>query len=96
MEARFSAELLSDLTCVNTLVDHLERYRGKRLRPTLVLASALTAGDDAELTQEHEVLGAVVEMVHMATLVHDDVLDEADVRRAGARRSTAWRATRRR
>lgn len=84
VEARFSAELLSDLTCVNQLVDHLERYRGKMLRPTLVLASALTAGEDAELTDRHEVLGAVVEMVHMATLVHDDVLDEADVRRRGA------------
>ena len=84
VEARFAAELLSDLTCVNTLVEHLERYRGKMLRPTLVLASALTAGRDAELTDRHEVLGAVVEMIHMATLVHDDVLDEADVRRRGA------------
>ncbi len=85
VEVRFTAELLSDLGCVNTLVGHIERYRGKMLRPSLVL---LTAGavrpDQARASEAHLVLATVVEMVHMATLVHDDILDEADVRRRGA------------
>src|SRR4051812_40780692 len=60
------------------LVEHVSRYRGKRLRPALLLLIARACG---RLTPAHHVLGAVVEMVHTATLVHDDVLDHATVRR---------------
>ncbi len=51
------------------------------LRPTLLLLAGKACG---EVGQEHLVLATVVEMVHMATLVHDDVLDEAELRRNGA------------
>ena len=79
--AIFDRELASDLDCVNRLTTHIQRYRGKLLRPRLLLLTGQACG---ELRPEHEVLAATVEMVHMATLVHDDVLDEADVRRHGA------------
>jgi octaprenyl-diphosphate synthase len=81
VERRFHDELAGDLACVNTLVRHVSRFRGKMLRPTLVLLSGRAAG---ELTDEHITIATVVEMVHMATLVHDDVLDEAELRRKGA------------
>lgn len=85
VEARFAAELLSDLPCVNTLVGHVERYRGKMLRPMLVLVTGMAAAPTRpELTDAHRVVATVVEMVHMATLVHDDILDEAEIRRRGA------------
>ncbi len=87
VQQRFSAELLSDTPCVNQLVEHVERYRGKMLRPTLVVVSAMaTVGRDDLGEQRDAVLtaAAVCEMVHMATLVHDDVLDDAQVRRRGA------------
>jgi len=74
----FDRELGSDLAFVNDLVDQVRRYRGKLLRPRLLLLSGAATGRNG---QGHIVLAAVVEMVHMATLVHDDVLDEADVRR---------------
>lgn len=74
----FDRELGSDLAFVNDLVDQVRRYRGKLLRPRLLLLSGAATG---RIGQGHIVLAAVVEMVHMATLVHDDVLDEADVRR---------------
>jgi octaprenyl-diphosphate synthase len=77
----FHDELNSDLPCVNVLVRHVGRFRGKMLRPTLLLLSGKACG---ELTDAHIVLATVVEMVHMATLVHDDVLDEAELRRKGA------------
>jgi octaprenyl-diphosphate synthase len=63
---------------VARLVNHLGHYRGKRLRPALLLLTARACGD---VTPSHHVLGAVVEMIHTATLVHDDVLDQATVRR---------------
>jgi octaprenyl-diphosphate synthase len=81
VEKRFLAELKSDIACVNTLVKHVSRFRGKMLRPTLVLMTGKACGD---ITPAHETIATVVEMVHMATLVHDDVLDEAELRRKGA------------
>ena len=74
----FDDELFSELPFVNALCDRVRQYRGKMLRPALLLLSARACGT---LTDEHLTLAAVVEMVHMATLVHDDVLDDAEVRR---------------
>jgi octaprenyl-diphosphate synthase len=85
VEAIFAKQLASDLPAVNELCRHVERYRGKRLRPTLLLLSGLAAagGDAARgCGERHRRLAAVVEMIHVATLVHDDVLDEAEVRRS--------------
>jgi octaprenyl-diphosphate synthase len=80
-------QLASDLPAVNALCRHVERYRGKMLRPTMVLVSGLAAKgeaiEQAILTPAHRTLAAVTELIHMATLVHDDVLDEAVVRRRG-------------
>ncbi|MEO0588155.1 MAG: polyprenyl synthetase family protein [Planctomycetota bacterium] len=83
VESRFRAELYSDLDCVNELVSYVERYRGKMLRPTLVIAAGLAAKPDGAVPEPLRIVATVVEMVHMATLVHDDILDEADVRRRG-------------
>jgi len=82
----FAAELASDLPNVNQLVTHVAKFRGKMLRPMLVLLSGLAACEtvDARLTPDHTTLATVVEMVHMATLVHDDILDGAEIRRRGA------------
>ena len=77
----FAAELQSRLDCVNVLVRHVSRFRGKMLRPCLVLLAGRACGD---VTDAHATVATVVEMVHMATLVHDDVLDEAELRRKGA------------
>ncbi|HEY0007164.1 MAG TPA: polyprenyl synthetase family protein, partial [Tepidisphaeraceae bacterium] len=81
VELTFEAELKSDIPCVNTLVNHVGRFRGKMLRPMLALLCGRAAGT---LKPAHITIATVVEMVHMATLVHDDVLDEAELRRRGA------------
>jgi len=81
VERLFERELSSDLPCVNTLVRHVSRFRGKMLRPMLLLLSGKACGT---LQNAHITLATVVEMVHMATLVHDDVLDDAELRRKGA------------
>jgi octaprenyl-diphosphate synthase len=74
----FDDELCSELPFVNELCDTVRSYRGKMLRPAVLLLSAKATG---RLTPVHHTLAAVAEMVHIATLVHDDVLDEADERR---------------
>jgi len=89
----FERQLASDMSAVNKLCMHVESYRGKMLRPSLVLLSGLAStggGIATTLTEKHRIVAAVTEMIHMATLVHDDVLDEADVRRRGATVNHLW------
>ncbi len=94
VEQVFAAQLVSDLAPVDQMCEHVERYRGKMLRPMLVLLCGAAARSDLQsqlcsdssdnlISEAHIVCGAVCEMVHMATLVHDDVLDEAEIRRRG-------------
>lgn len=83
----FREELGSDEPFVRDLCQHIEHFRGKQLRPALLLLTGQACGG---LRQAHHVLAAVVELVHVATLVHDDVLDEADVRRRAATVSRRW------
>lgn len=79
--------LASDLPPVRQLCEHVEQYRGKMVRPTLVALCGLASraagapSDDRAITDDHIKVAAVCEMIHLATLVHDDVLDEADQRR---------------
>ncbi len=77
-EQLFFDELQHPRACIRELLDHLANYRGKRLRPILLLLAGKACGG---LTPAHRTLAAVVEMIHTATLVHDDVLDDAVVRR---------------
>lgn len=82
VEQRFDEQLASDILPVERLCAHIERYRGKMLRPSLVILAGLACGADAA-SDQHITIAAVCEMVHMATLVHDDILDEAENRRRG-------------
>ena len=85
VERAFEAQLSSTFPAVDTLCRHAERYRGKMLRPTLLLLSGMgTSTGVPAFTEKHVIAAATVEMIHMATLVHDDVLDEASMRRGGA------------
>lgn len=80
-------ELRSDYPFVNELCQHGFRLGGKRLRPAVLLLVADACGG---IRREHLLLAAVVEMVHTATLVHDDVLDEADIRRHEQTVNARW------
>jgi octaprenyl-diphosphate synthase len=74
----YSRALHADSPHVQKLVEHAALFRGKQLRPALVLLAGRASG---ELTDAHVTIGAVVEMIHTATLLHDDVLDHATTRR---------------
>jgi octaprenyl-diphosphate synthase len=78
VEGLLREELRSEHPFIDQLVKHGFHLGGKRLRPALVLLSGLAAG---KCERSHATLGAAVELIHTATLVHDDVLDEATMRR---------------
>jgi octaprenyl-diphosphate synthase len=77
----FSAELQSDLPLVNERIGKVGKFRGKMLRPCLVLLCGRACGP---VGHSHHVVGAVVEMIHVASLIHDDILDQSQIRRRGA------------
>src|SRR5690606_21288658 len=86
-EAILRQQLSSSDPYVDQLVKYGFRLGGKRLRPALLLLTARACG---RVVDEHLVLAAVVEMIHTATLVHDDVLDEASMRRQLATVNSRW------
>ncbi|RLT15478.1 MAG: polyprenyl synthetase family protein [Planctomycetota bacterium] len=86
-ELIYREELKSRIDFVQILVDHAARFQGKRLRPTLLLLSAQACGGIRPI---HHQLVAVVEMIHTASLVHDDILDDAMIRRHASTINVEW------
>ncbi len=66
---------------VNLVCGELAAYRGKMLRPSLLLLSWRAVSGVSSVPKNVTTAAAVVELIHLATLVHDDILDEADLRR---------------
>ena len=78
MSELFVGELEGSSPRIQELVAHVSRYRGKRLRSAQVL---LVGKGFGRLSPAHLRVAAIIEMIHTATLVHDDILDEAEIRR---------------
>ena len=72
------ARLSSEVVLINTVADYIIAAGGKRMRPALLL---LVAGALGYQGRHHHLLAAVVEFIHTATLLHDDVVDESELRR---------------
>ena len=77
----------SDVDFVHEAATHLVKAGGKRFRPLFTLLSAKVAG---EITDDVVTAAAAVELVHLATLYHDDVMDEATIRRGSASVNARW------
>ncbi len=79
--------LSSDVVLINQLGAYIINSGGKRLRPMIVLLSALA---NSYQGNKHILLAAVVEFIHTATLLHDDVVDSSDMRRGKATANDIW------
>ena len=79
--------LHSEVALINQVADYIINSGGKRLRPALVL---LSAGVFGKVNSHHHTLAAVVEFIHTATLLHDDVVDESSMRRGRATANTLF------
>lgn len=80
-------ELQSDVGLVENIGHYLIEAGGKRLRPLLVLLASKALGYDA---QEHLKLAAIIEFIHTATLLHDDVVDVSNLRRGRLTANAKW------
>ncbi|HEX4842330.1 MAG TPA: polyprenyl synthetase family protein [Limnobacter sp.] len=73
--------LHSEVSLINQISEYIIAAGGKRLRPALVLLTARALGATPEQLQKATELAAIVEFIHTATLLHDDVVDESSMRR---------------
>lgn len=87
-EGYMREQMKSRTALLDTIVRYIMRQRGKRIRPTLVF---LSAGTCSEITDRTFVGASMVELLHTATLVHDDVVDQADERRGMASINAVWK-----
>jgi octaprenyl-diphosphate synthase len=80
-------EMNSDIALINTLGEYIIQAGGKRLRPLILLLSAKALAYDGE---HHLTLAAVIEFIHTATLLHDDVVDASALRRGNPTANDVW------
>jgi len=91
IEREFSRETQANLQVITDIGEYLRVGGGKRIRPLLLLlASKLVANGNSEVNASALRMGSVVEIIHTATLVHDDIIDEADTRRGRPSANTRW------
>ena len=87
MDALIRRRLASDVVLVNQVAEYIVGAGGKRLRPMLLLLAAGALGHRG--ADAHQ-LAAVVEFIHTSTLLHDDVVDESDLRRGRKTANAVW------
>jgi len=91
VERKLSAESIASVDTVTAIGQYLHSAGGKRLRPALlILAARVASADSARQPTAAIHLGAVVELIHAATLVHDDVIDAAQTRRGRPSSNVKW------
>src|SRR6266571_3740847 len=87
IEREFGRDTVSGVTAITEIGEYLRGGGGKRIRPALLLLSAKLFNYEGRGAVK---LGAVMEIIHTATLVHDDIIDEAKTRRGRPAANTQW------
>lgn len=87
METALSIEIPGGFSLLSSLRESIARQRGKRLRPSLVFLGGMTVGEVSEL---HLRIAILTELIHAASLIHDDIIDGAEMRRGHPSLSRQW------
>ena len=87
IEREFGRDTVSNVRAITDIGEHLRAGGGKRIRPALLLLAVKLFPHEE---RSAICLGAVVEIIHTATLVHDDIIDEAKTRRGRPAANTQW------
>lgn len=87
VEEELARQSNSNIPLINSIGQYIRDSGGKRIRPAILLLSSQMCGYDGPIGPR---LGAVIELIHSATLVHDDIIDNASVRRGRASINAQW------
>ena len=84
----YKIALNSNVRLINSITNYIVKNRGKEIRPTLTLISARVCGDPTQNTYR---AAAMMELLHVATLIHDDIVDDAQMRRGEPSIKSIWK-----
>jgi len=84
----FNEIMSSNVKLIDTILKYIIKHKGKNLRPLLVLMSAKITGAPNQNTY---IVASIIEMLHSATLIHDDVVDDAELRRSFPSINAVWK-----
>jgi len=87
VENEFQKILQSDVELITNVVHHVTSAKGKRIRPIILL---LSSGMIGEITHQSIQAATIIELLHTATLIHDDVVDDSDMRRGAPSVNNIW------
>ena len=87
-EQKFSASMKTKTPLLDAIMKYIVKQKGKRVRPMFVFLSAAVCGEITEATYRG---ASLIELLHTATLVHDDVVDDADERRGFFSINALWK-----
>ena len=87
-EEVYRESLKSDIKLINTIIRYISKKKGKQIRSNLCLLSASLCGEPTESTFR---AAALIEIMHVATLIHDDVVDDAEIRRGWPSINRVWK-----
>ncbi|MEM8844266.1 MAG: octaprenyl diphosphate synthase [Pseudomonadota bacterium] len=87
VNAQIRAQLHSDVALIQQMGEYIVNSGGKRLRPVLAIIAARACGYEGE---KHHLTAAIIEFIHTATLLHDDVVDSSDLRRGKETANSIW------
>jgi len=87
VDAMIQSRLQSDVVLINQLGHYIINSGGKRLRPALAILCARACGYKGD---QHHNLATIIEFIHTATLLHDDVVDNSDMRRGNETANSIW------
>jgi octaprenyl-diphosphate synthase len=90
VDALIRRRLASEVVLINQVAEYIIGAGGKRLRPMLLLLAAGSLGRHGGIGPDAHQLAAVIEFIHTATLLHDDVVDESDLRRGRRTANAVW------
>jgi octaprenyl-diphosphate synthase len=89
LDESLKKELHSSIPLLNLIIDYVLKSKGKQIRPTIVILSAKMCGQSNPSTI---IAASMIELLHTATLIHDDVIDEADTRRGFKSIYSKWKS----
>ena len=90
IDAKMQAELTSSVPLACEITQHIFKSKGKQLRPLLLILVARAFATKSALSEAHHELAVVIEFVHTATLLHDDVVDRSELRRGQKTANAVW------
>ena len=88
-ETEFKQALRSEVKLVNTVANYILRNKGKHIRPVLTILSARVCGEPSLNSYKS---AAMIELLHIATLIHDDVVDDSNYRRGFFSVNALWKS----